>query len=103
MTTQQKINQILKSGIKKTETFNNISVLEIEAKINITESLEFVNFLSSICLSKGRTQGTIADKSLTKISDWYQTNNGDLTISHIYGKNIYNKTSYYTITWNKEL
>jgi hypothetical protein len=103
MTTQQTINEILKTGSKKTETFNGISVLEIEARISVKQSLEFCSFLSSIANNKGRNDGTINGKTLSIISDWYDVNGGSITINHIYGKSVSNKTSYYTIVWNKEL
>lgn len=103
MTTQQTINEILKSGIKKTETFNGITVLEIEAKINVSQSLEFQSFLSSIAKNKGRNNGTIKGKTLSIISDWYDVNGGSISINHIYGKSVHNKTSYYTISWAKEI
>ncbi len=103
MTTQQTINEILKTGSKKTETFNGFSVLEIEARISIKQSLEFCSFLSSIANNKGRNHGTINGKTLSIISDWYDVNGGSITINHIYGKSVSNKTSYYTITWSKEL
>jgi hypothetical protein len=103
MTTQQKINEILKTGTKKTETFNSVSVLEIEAKISLSQSLEFCSFLSSVSNNKGRTNGTVNGKTLSIISDWYDVNGGSISVNHIYGKSISNKTSYYTITWSKEL
>jgi hypothetical protein len=103
MTTQQTINEILKTGSKKTETFNGISVLEIEARISVKQSLEFCSFLSSIANNKGRNYGNINGKTLSIISDWYDVNGGSITINHIYGKSVRNKTNYYTIVWNKEL
>ena len=39
MNTQTSINEILKQGSKKTETFNGVTVLEVEAKINVIQSL----------------------------------------------------------------
>jgi len=103
MTTQETINEIFKKGNKKTETFNGVTVLEIEARINVKQSLEFQSYLSSIAKNKGRNNGTINDKTLSIISDWYDVNNGSITINHIYGKSVSNKTSYFTITWNKEI
>jgi hypothetical protein len=103
MTTQEKINEILKTGRKKTENFKGFSLLEIEARISGKQYLEFLHFLSSIANSKGRNSGTINDKTLSIISDWYEVKDFTITISHIYGKSIRNKTSYYTITWNKEI
>ncbi len=103
MNTQTSINEILKQGSKKTETFNGVTVLEVEAKINVSQSLEFQSYLSSIAKNKGRNCGTINGKTLSIISDWYDVNNGSISINHIYGKSVNNKTSYFTIIWNKEI
>ena len=103
MITQKTINNILKAGIKKVENFNGIRVLQIESKISVKQSLEFRSFLSSITNNKGRNYGTLNDKTLSIVSDWYDVNGGSISINHIYGKSVNNKTSYHTITWNKEL
>ena len=82
---------------KKTETFNGITVVEIEAKINIKQSLLFSTFLSGVAKNKGRNNGNIKGKTLSIISDWYDINEGSILINHVYGKSLHNNTSYYTI------
>jgi hypothetical protein len=101
--TQQEINEVFKKGIKKTETFNGVTVVGIEARISTKQSLKFASFLSSIAKSKGRTSGTINEKTLSIIEDWYEINDSSITISHIYGRSRSSKTNYHTITWEREL
>jgi len=101
--TAVEINNILKNGIKKINTFNKISVLEIECTINISQSLVFSSFLSSLCVNKGRTESTIKEKTLNTLTDWYDVNGGSISISHITGKSLHNKTNYFTLNWAKEI
>jgi hypothetical protein len=100
------VHYLKRVGEPKTTDFNSEmkeQKLEIEARISIKQSLEFCSFLSSIANNKGRNDGTINGKTLSIISNWYDVNGGSITINHIYGKSVSNKTSYYTITWSKEL
>lgn len=103
MDIQQEINKVLKSGNRETENFNGCFVLKVESKITVSQSLAFSSFLSKISKNKGRNNGTINDKTLSIISDWYDVNGGSIIISHIYGKSIKNNTDYHTISWNKEV
>jgi len=103
MSIQQEINSVLETGTKKTETFNGITVVEIEAKINIKQSLLFSTFLSGVAKNKGRNNGNIKGKTLSIISDWYDINEGSILINRVYGKSLHNNTSYYTISWVKEI
>jgi len=94
------INEVLKTGVKKVETFNGVTVSETIAKLNITQSLKFASFLSSRCGASGRTESTLNGKNL--LTDWYDINKGSISINHITGKALMDKTSYYTISWAVE-
>lgn len=93
---------LFKTGSRKTETFNGVTVTEIRSEITVRQSLEFCEYLRGIAKTKGRNQGTINGKALTIIEDWYDVKGWSISISHIYGKSVSNKTNYYTITFAKQ-
>ncbi len=99
---QQAINEVLKGGTKKTESFNGVTIVTIEARISIKQSLEFSNYLSGIAMEKGRNSGTVKDKALNVISDWYEVEAGSISIDHVCGRSIHNPTDYYTIQWARD-
>lgn len=94
MNTTDRINDKIRNG-KKVNTFGFI---QVENNLNISESLEFISYLSDNCIEKGRTQGTTNGMRIT--SDWYHLVKGDIEIQKISAISIYDRRKdYHKIVW----
>lgn len=97
MTTQIKINEKLKAG----KIVNNYggTLKQTECFINVSESLEFMDFLRSIAIEKGTSYGSANNGKLNVCSHWYHIGKGDLEIATYTGKAITDKTKFYKLIW----
>lgn len=103
MTPGEKINKILRDVEEVSETFHGVTTIQKTALINVSEALEFSQHLSSIAEYKGRNSGTMNDKTVQIISDWYDVGNVSYMINHCYGKAKNSKINYYNIVKTQEI
>ena len=97
MNTQEKINKALQNAEEVSETFNGLTTIQKSALISVSEALEFSQYLSERAQYKGRNSGTMNDKSIQIISDWYDIGNISYMIEHCYGKGKASKINYYNL------
>lgn len=93
----EKINKLLQDIEEVSETFYGVTTIQKTALISVSEALEFSKYLSKIAQFKGRNSGTINDKSIQIISDWYDIGNISYMIEHCYGKGKSSKINYYNL------
>lgn len=101
--TKYSILEAIKKGVTTSETFNGVTVKATTANISLSQSLVFANYLSKMCIGKGRNSGTLNDKTLTIISDWFDMpdNKGSIAIEHIYSKSKSGKVNYFQIVYTR--
>ena len=103
MNTQEKINRSLQSAEEVSETFNGVTTIQKSVLISVSEALEFSQYLSERAQYKGRNSGTMNDKTVQIISDWYDVGNVSYMINHCYGKARTSKINYYNLVKAFEL
>lgn len=103
MNTREKITKILQEVEEVSETFYGVTTIQKTALISVSESLEFSQYLSSISEYKGRNSGTMNEKTVQIISDWYDVGNVSYMINHCYGKAKTSKINYYNLVKTQEI
>ena len=97
MTTQTKINEKIKAG-KIVHNYGG-TLKQTECFINVSESLEFMDFLRSIAIEKGTSNGLANNGKLNVTNHWYHIGKGDIEIATFTGKAITDKTKFYKLIW----